>query len=81
LRGERRLRDEYGRELPNLIAAHTVALDIMSKCLRYIPDWPAADARIDITLASGELVLSVLFPALTSPARPCFGQRASAESR
>jgi len=78
--GERRFRDEYGRELPNLIEAHTVALDIMSKCLRYIPDWPAADARITITLASGEPVLSVLFPALTSPARPCFGQRSSADT-
>src|SRR4051812_33412871 len=42
--GERRFRDENGRELPNLIEAHTVALDIISKCLRYIPDWPAAEA-------------------------------------
>jgi len=31
--GERRFRDEKGRELPNLIEAHTVALDIISKCL------------------------------------------------
>ena len=77
--GERRFRDENGRELPNLIEAHTVALDIISKCLRYIPDWPGADARITVALASGETVLSVLFPALTSPARPCLGQRSARE--
>src|SRR5689334_12374143 len=41
--------------------AHTVALDIISKCLRYIPDWPGADARITVALASGEPVLSVLW--------------------
>jgi hypothetical protein len=75
IEGERRFRDEHGRELPNLIEAHTVALDIISKCLRYIPDWPTADARITVALASGEAVLSVLFPALTSPKRSCFGQR------
>ena len=77
--GERRFRDENGRELPILIEAHTVALDIISKCLRYIPDWPGADARITVALASGETVLSVLFPALTAPARPCFGQRSANE--
>jgi len=77
--GERRFRDENGRELPNLIEAHTEALDIISKCLRYIPDWPGADARITVALASGEPVLSVLFPALTSRARPCFGQRSARE--
>src|SRR4051794_13042810 len=50
--GERRFRDENGRELPNLIEAHTVALDIISKCLRYIPDWPGADARITVALGT-----------------------------
>jgi hypothetical protein len=79
IEGKQHFRDEHGRELPDLIEAHTVALDIISKCLRYIPDWPVADARITVALASGEPVLSVLFPALTSPARPCFGQRSKAE--
>ena len=48
---------------------------VYGQTLGYIPDWPTADARITVALASGEAVLSVLFPALTSPKRSCFGLR------
>ena len=73
--GEEHFPDEQGQELAGLPEAHTYALCLIDKFIRFIPDWPAADCRIRITLASGEPVLIVLFPALTAPKRTCFGQR------
>ena len=73
--GGRHFPDEYGRELADLREAHTVALLLIEKLLRFVPDWPAADGRINVCLASGETVLTVLFPALTSPQRRQFSQR------
>jgi hypothetical protein len=73
--GEQHFPDEQGQELAGLSEAHAYALSLIEKFLRLIPDWPAADCRIRITLASGEPVLTVLFPALTAPKRTCFGQR------
>ena len=75
LEGEQHFPDEQGQELAGLPEAHTYALGLIDKFLRLVPDWPAADCRIRITLASGEPVLTVLFPALTAPKRTCFGQR------
>ena len=73
--GEQHFPDEQGQELAGLPDAHAYALSLIEKFLRLIPDWPAADCRIRITLASGEPVLTVLLPALTAPKRACFGQR------
>jgi hypothetical protein len=73
--GEEHFPDEQGQELAGLFEAHTYALRLIDKVLRFAPDWPAADCRIRITLASGEPVLTVLVPALTSPKRTAFGQR------
>jgi hypothetical protein len=73
--GEQHFPDEQGQELAGLFEAHTYALCLIDKVLRFAPDWPAADYRIRITLASGEPVLTVLVPALTSPKRTAFGQR------
>ena len=75
LEGEQHFPDEQGQELAGLPEAHTYALGLIDKFLRLVPDWPAADCRIRITLASGEPVLIVLFPALTAPKRTHFGQR------
>src|SRR5215207_5124028 len=57
--GEQHLPDEQGQELAGLPEAHTYALRLIEKFLRFLPDWPAADCRIRITLASGETVLTV----------------------
>ena len=73
--GDHHLPDEVGHELAGLPEAHTYALRLIDKFLRFLPDWPAADCRIRITLASGEPVLTVLLPAQTAPKRTCFGQR------
>ena len=73
--GEQHFPDEHGQELAGLPEAHTYALRLIEKFLRLIPDWPAADCRIRITLASGETVLTVFFPALTAPKRASFGQK------
>ena len=73
--GEEHFPDEQGQELAGLPDAHACALSLIEKFLRLIPDWPTADCRIRITLASGEPVLTVLFPALTAPKRTHFGQR------
>ena len=73
--GEEHFPDKHGQELAGLPEAHAYALCLIEKFLRFVPDWPAADCRIRITLASGEPVLTVLFPALTAPKRTHFGQR------
>ena len=65
----RRFPDEHGRELADLREAHTIALLLIEKLLRFVPDWSAENGRITVSLASGETVLTVLFPALTSPTR------------
>ena len=73
--GEEHFPDEHGQELAGLPEAHTYALCLIDKFIRFIPDWPTANCRIRITLASGETVLTVVFPAPTAPKRTCFGQR------
>ncbi len=73
--GERHFLDEHGRELEGLHEAHTHALYLIEKLIRFVPDWPAANCRIRISLANGETVLNVLCPALTSPKRRGFGEQ------
>jgi hypothetical protein len=73
--GEQYFPDEHGQELAGLPEAHTYALALIEKFIRLVPDWPTANCRTRITLASGETVLTVLLPALTAPKRTCFGQR------
>jgi len=42
--GKQQFPDERGRELAGLPEAHTYALRLIEKFLRFVPDWPAADA-------------------------------------
>ena len=54
--------DERGKELPNLYEAHIHALRILEKMLHLIPDHISASCKIQITLGSGETVLTVIHP-------------------
>jgi len=56
--------DEKGKDLSDPHQAHIHTIRILEKMIHLIPDYITASCKINITLATGETVLTVIHPSL-----------------